>query len=93
MIAVDGQPTWQDLDEPVYRELPPERRDRYPDWITVRELAGLSPDDWHTRHSSDVESTRRAVRELEAAGLVETQMIWRGGQRGQRQIGVRLAAR
>jgi hypothetical protein len=45
----------------------------------------------HCHHLSDVEATRRAVRKLEAAGLVETTMIYRNDQ-GQRQIGVRLVA-
>jgi hypothetical protein len=76
--------------ERIYREKPQWMHDRYPQWMTVRELAGLPPHDFHCWYSSDVEATRRAVRTLEAAGLVETKMIWRN-QRGQRQIGVRLA--
>jgi hypothetical protein len=63
-------------------------RDRYPEWMTVRELAGVDPGRWRPDWS-DVESTRRAVRKLEAAGLVETRYVWRN-QYGQRQIGVRL---
>jgi hypothetical protein len=63
--------------------------DRYPEWLTVRELAGLRPDDPHTAHRPDVEATRRAVRSLQAAGLVEVRMIHRN-QRGQSQLGVRL---
>jgi hypothetical protein len=89
MIAVDGQPQWEQLDPPVYCEYPGWMRDPYPEWMTVRELAGLRVEDLHCRRSSDVEATRRAVRKLEAAGLVETKPIWRHG-RGQRQIGVRL---
>jgi hypothetical protein len=63
--------------------------DRYPEWVTVRELAGLRADDTHTDNRPDVEATRRAVRALEAAGLVEVRLIHRN-QRGQRQLGVRL---
>ena len=63
--------------------------DRYPEWLTVRELAGLRPDDTHTANRPDVEATRRAVRALEAAGLVEVRTIHRN-ERGQAQLGVRL---
>jgi hypothetical protein len=76
--------------ERIYSEKPQRTHDRYPQWMTVRELAGLSPNDMHCHYSSDVEATRRAVRTLEAAALVETKMI-RRNQGGQRQIGVRLA--
>jgi hypothetical protein len=68
------------------------RHDKYPEWMTVRELAGPSANAMHCHHLSDVESTRRAVRKLEVAGLVQTQMI-RRDERGMRQIGVRLVAR
>ena len=46
--------------------------DRYPEWVTVRELAWLRADDTHTDNRPDVEATRRAVRALEAAELVES---------------------
>jgi hypothetical protein len=78
------------LDPPVYHEKPEYRRDRFPEWMTVRELAGLRSNDFHDHHSSAVEATRRAVRTLEAAGLVQTKMIWRNNH-GQKQLGVRLA--
>src|SRR6516165_12152389 len=73
--------------KPIYSELPKSRHDQYPGWMTMRELAGLPVNDMHNWHSSDVESTRRAVHKLEAAGLVETTTICRN-QRGQCQIGV-----
>jgi hypothetical protein len=76
--------------EQVYHEYPKWRHDHYPEWMTVRELAGLRVNDLHCARTSDVENTRRAVRKLEAAGLVETKMIWRNDH-GQCQIGVRLA--
>jgi hypothetical protein len=84
-----AQLAWEPLDPPVYREKPKWMHDQNPDWMTVRELAGLAVSDLHSWHSSDVEATRRAVRKLEAAGLVETKMIWRN-EKGQCQIGVRL---
>jgi hypothetical protein len=52
--------------------------------------SGVGVNEMHCHRSSDVESTRRAVRKLEAAGLFETRMIYRN-DRGIRQIGVRLA--
>jgi len=55
-----------------------------------QQLAGVGVNEMHCHRSSDVESTRRAVRKIEAAGLVETRMIYRN-DRGMRQIGVRLA--
>jgi hypothetical protein len=64
--------------------------DRYPEWVTVRELAGLRDGDTHIDNRPDVEATRRAVRALEAAGLVEVRMIHRN-EHGQAQLGVRLA--
>ena len=64
-------------------------RDKYPTWMTVKELAGINP--YERFRWSDVELTRRAVRKLEAAGLVETRLIWRN-EMGQRQLGVRLAS-
>jgi hypothetical protein len=73
----------------TYGEHPKHRHDRYPEWMTVRELAGLTLNETHCHRASDIESTRRAVRTLEAAGLVETKKIWRGDH-GQAQIGVRL---
>jgi hypothetical protein len=80
------------LDPPVWRKYPKRMHDQYPEWMTVRELAGLSAHERHFGHSSDIEATRRAVRKLEAAGLVETKMVWRN-ERGQCQIGVRLAGK
>ena len=64
-------------------------RDKYPAWMTVKELAGFKP--YERFRWSHVELTRRAVRKLEAAGLVETRLIWRN-EMGQRQLGVRLAS-
>jgi hypothetical protein len=95
--------------ERMYRAVPESRRDRYPEWMTVAELAGRTRErelarivrplvsrwrgELSTRllreYSSGVESTRRAVRKLEAAGLVETRWISRNNV-GQRQLGVRL---
>ena len=65
--------------------------DRYPQWMPVAELAGKRrPRNGRPyTDASDVAAIRRAVRNLEAAGLVETRYIWRNN-RGQRQIGVRL---
>jgi ribosomal protein S19E (S16A) len=78
--------------ERTYRQRPEWAHDRYPEWMTVSELAripsprrGRPPTTTH----SDAESTRRAVRTLEAAGLVQTRIIYRNN-RGFRQIGVRL---
>jgi hypothetical protein len=62
---------------------------RPPQWVTVRELAGLHAADPYWHHASQVEATRRAVRGLEAAGLVETRLIHRD-DRNQPQLGVRL---
>ena len=62
--------------------------DRFPEWISVSELAGGYPG--RGIDDSQRESVRRAVRALEAAGLVQTRTIRRHGQRGQAQLGVRL---
>lgn len=80
---------YEPLKRPRYHEKPKWMHDRHPEWMTVRELAGLRPNDLHCHASSDVEATRRAVRKLEIAGLVDTKMIWRN-QRGQRQLAARL---
>ena len=72
------------------------RTERYPEWMTVAELAGQRLkrfDGTFTSDPSDVESTRRAVRKLEVVGLVETRWVWRHGLNGQRQLGVRLPDR
>jgi hypothetical protein len=61
--------------------------DPYPEWMTVAELADATNN--RRAGDRDVKSTRRAVRSLEAAGLVETRHI-RRNERGQRQLGVRL---
>jgi hypothetical protein len=64
------------------------------DWLNIGELAGETDDEYAAR--SDVESVRRAVRTLEAAGLIETRMQgWRElgaewGGCGHRQRAARL---
>jgi hypothetical protein len=64
--------------------------DRPPQWVTVRELAGLGAADPYGCHAPEVEATRRAVRGLEAAGLVEVRLVRRDGA-GQAQLAARLA--
>jgi hypothetical protein len=59
-------------------------------WVTVRELAGLHVGDPYGCHASEVEATRRALRGLEAAGLVEVRLVRRDGA-GQPQLAARLA--
>lgn len=79
----NGVQHWHGTGEWVHHKHPEWMHDRYPQWMTVAELVSVNRD-------ADVESTRRAVRNLETAGLVETRYIWRGGQRGQRHIGIQL---
>jgi hypothetical protein len=68
----------------MYKGLGPRQRDilaklahSEKEWMTVRELVDERPNRWgHPVHRySDIESTRRAVRKLEAAGLVETRLM------------------
>ena len=63
--------------------------DRPPQWVTVRELAGLHTADPYGCHLPEVEATRRALRGLEAAGLVEVRKVRRDGA-GHHQLGARL---
>ncbi|HSS25655.1 MAG TPA: hypothetical protein VLL82_14940 [Mycobacterium sp.] len=80
------------LGAPEYVDVPESMRDRYPEWVTISELArgtNLRTGEPSGPLPSDVESTRRAVHTLEAAGLVETRMI-RRRNRGPLQLGVRL---
>jgi hypothetical protein len=73
-----------------------ERRDlnrytnRPPQWVTLRELAGLRDHDPYRHRASDVEATRRALRGLVAAGLVEVRLVRLDGA-GQQKLGARLA--
>ena len=91
VAAVDRRPAgpaWRRVEKA--ERLARSHADRYPEWVTVRELAGLRDGDTHIDNRPDVEATRRAVRALEAAGLVEVRMIHRN-EHGQAQLGVRLA--
>jgi hypothetical protein len=70
--------------------------EEYPEWMTVTELAGGTCGWWGVHPDpSDRASVYRAVRKLEALGLVETKHIWRKhwGWKigdGAKQLGVRL---
>jgi hypothetical protein len=63
--------------------------ERPPRWITVRELAGLLAADAYGHHLAALATTRRALRALEAAGLVELALVRLEGS-AQTQLGARL---
>jgi hypothetical protein len=65
------------------------RTDREPQWVTLRELAGLLAADLYRHHHAEVESTRRALRGLAAAGLIELALV-RPEWAAQTQLGARL---
>jgi hypothetical protein len=48
---------------------------RSPQWVTLRELAGLVAADLYRHHRAEVEATRRALHGLAAAGLVELALV------------------
>ena len=68
------------------------RTDRPARWVTVRELAGLGAADPYGRQVVEVEMTRRALRGLAAAGLVELALVRLDGS-AQQQLGARLVSR
>ena len=68
------------------------RTGREPQWVTLRELAGLVAAEAYRHHRAEVESTRRALRGLAAAGLVELALVRLDGS-AQQQLGARLVSR
>jgi hypothetical protein len=65
------------------------RTGREPQWVTLRELAGLVAAEAYRHHRAEVESTRRALRGLAAVGLVELALV-RPQWAAQEQLGARL---
>jgi hypothetical protein len=62
---------------------------RPPQWIPLRELAGLDGADRYRQNVPAVEATRRALRSLVAAELVEVALVRLDGA-GQQQLAARL---